>query len=102
MYSNHPPLASAWWPSTAQNRILRTVLLAVAGSLLLTFSAKFKVPYWPVPVTMQTFVVLSLGMIYGWRHAAAAVLLYLGEGAVGFPVFAGGGGMTPAINHPQR
>ena len=102
MYSNHPPLASAWWPSTAQNRILRTVLLAVAGSLLLTFSAKFKVPYWPVPVTMQTFVVLSLGMIYGWRHAAAASKHRKPDSTLSQIQQHGGGSMTPAINHPQR
>lgn len=94
MQSNNPSLAAVWWPGTRHNRIVRAVLLAVCGSLLLTFSAKFKVPYWPVPVTMQTFVVLTLGMLYGWRHAAAAVLLYLGEGAVGLPVFAGGGGIA--------
>ena len=90
MQSNNPSLAAVWWPGTRHNRIARAVLLAVAGSLLLTFSAKFTIPYLPVPVTMQTFVVLTLGMLYGWRHATAAVLLYLGEGIIGLPVFAGG------------
>ena len=94
MQSNNPSLAAVWWPGMRHNHISRAVLLAVCGSLLLTFSAKFSVPYWPVPMTMQTFVVLTLGMLYGWRHATAAVLLYLGEGAVGLSVFAGGGGMA--------
>ncbi|MFC1674005.1 biotin transporter BioY, partial [Pseudomonadota bacterium] len=48
-----------------------------------------EIPFFPVPMTMQTFVVLSLGMVYGWRIAGATVLLYLAEGAAGLPVFAG-------------
>ncbi|HYG56017.1 MAG TPA: biotin transporter BioY [Burkholderiales bacterium] len=64
-------------------------MLAVAGSLLLTVSAKVQIPFWPVPMTMQTFVVLVLGMAYGWKLGAATMLLYLAEGALGLPVFAG-------------
>jgi len=64
----------------------------VAGSLLLTASAKIQVPFWPVPMTMQTFAVLVIGMAYGPRLGAATVALYLAEGAFGLPVFAG----TPA------
>jgi len=63
--------------------------LAVVGTLLLTIAAKIQVPFYPVPMTMQTFVVLTLGMAYGWRLGGATLLLYLAEGAVGLPVFAG-------------
>lgn len=70
--------------SMAQN-----VLLAIAGSLLLWASAKVQVPFWPVPMTMQTFVVLFLGAALGARLGALTVLLYLAEGAIGLPVFAG-------------
>ena len=67
----------------------RALLLALAGSALLAVSARIEVPFYPVPMTMQTLVVLLLGMAFGARLAAATVLLYLAEGAVGLPVFAG-------------
>lgn len=85
-------LAGALWPATAGNRLLRATLLAVLGSALLAISAKVQVPFWPVPMTLQTGVVLLLGAALGWRLAAATVLLYLAEGALGLPVFAGGAG----------
>ncbi len=64
-----------------------TIGLAIAGSLLLWASAKVKVPFWPVPMTMQPFVVLALGLALGWCRAGLAVALYLAEGAAGLPVF---------------
>jgi biotin transport system substrate-specific component len=64
-------------------------MLAIAGSLLLTASAKFKVPMYPVPISMQTFVVLVIGMLYGWKLGGATVFLYLFQGAINLPVFAG-------------
>jgi biotin transport system substrate-specific component len=67
----------------------RDIALAIAGSLLLTLSAKLQIPFWPVPMTMQTFVVLVIGTAFGWRLGAATVALYLLEGALGLPVFAG-------------
>jgi len=86
-----PTLVSALWSSAAGAGWLRAAVLAVAGSLLLTASAKVQVPFWPVPMTMQTFAVLVLGMAYGPRLGAATVALYLGQGALGLPVFAGAG-----------
>jgi len=68
---------------------LTNVLLAIAGSLALWVSAKIHIPIYPVPMTMQTFVVLMIGMSYGWRLGGATVLLYLAEGAMGLPVFSG-------------
>ena len=82
-------LIGALWPTETQGGLLRAALLAVLGTAMLTLSAKLQVPFWPVPMTMQTFVVLVIGMAYGWRLAGATVLLYLLQGAVGLPVFAG-------------
>jgi biotin transport system substrate-specific component len=90
----YPTLMDAVWTPTTGSKALRAVVLAVIGTLLLTVSAKIQVLFWPVPMTMQTFVVLVLGMAYGWRLAGATVLLYLAEGAVGLPVFAKGGGLA--------
>jgi len=84
----NPTLADRLWPA-AGNRVLRSVLLALAGSLLLWASAKVQVPFYPVPMTLQTAVVLLIGVAYGGRLGAVTVLLYLAEGAVGLPVFAG-------------
>jgi len=83
-------LASAVWPSRPDRSaaLLRAVLLALAGTALLTLSAKLKVPFYPVPMTMQTLVVLVLGAALGTRLAMATVALYLVEGALGLPVFA--------------
>jgi biotin transport system substrate-specific component len=67
------------------------VVTVVIGAALLALSAKVQVPFWPVPMTMQTLVVLLLGTAYGARLGVATVLLYLVEGAVGLPVFAGAG-----------
>jgi biotin transport system substrate-specific component len=61
----------------------------IIGNLLLIISAKLQLPFWPVPMTMQTLVVLLIGAILGARTGAAAVALYLFEGGLGFPVFAG-------------
>lgn len=83
-----PTLAAALWPATRRSLLLQAVL-AVLGTALLTASAKIQVPFWPVPMTMQTFVVLVLGMAYGLRLGTVTVLLYLVEGAAGLPVFAG-------------
>lgn len=78
------------WPTHARtNQILRGTALALIGTLLLIIAAKIQVPLWPVPMTMVTFVVLGLGMIYGWRLAGATMVLYLAQGAIGLPVFSG-------------
>jgi biotin transport system substrate-specific component len=84
-------LMAALWPAGERPELgaLRGLVLAVIGSLLLTVSAKVQVPFWPVPMTMQTFAVVVIGLAFGWRLGAATVLLYLVEGAAGLPVFAG-------------
>ncbi len=70
------------------NKITKIILIAVLGSLLLTISAKVKIPFYPVPMTMQTFVVLFLGLAFGYKIGLATVTLYLLEGIFGLPVFA--------------
>jgi len=81
-------LIGALWPAET-TKPLRWIALAVLGTALLTLSAKINIPFYPVPLTMQTFVVLAIGMAYGPRLGVATLLLYLAEGAVGLPVFAG-------------
>jgi len=68
---------------------VRNIVVVLVGSILLTLSAKLSLPFYPVPMTLQTLVVLCLGMALGPRLGAAAVLAYLAQGAMGLPVFAG-------------
>ena len=70
------------------NKIAKIILIAVLGTLLLTISAKIKIPFYPVPMTMQTFVVLFLGIAFGYKIGLVTVSLYLLEGILGLPVFA--------------
>ena len=88
---NNSTLAEAVWNEGLGGTSiwLRRVTLAIGGSLLLWLSAKIQVPFWPVPMTLQTLVVLGLGMAFGPRLAIATVVLYLAQGAAGLPVFAG-------------
>ena len=95
--SSHPSpaatLAAALWPAadTGTGRYLRLVALAIAGSLFIAVSAHVKVPMVPVPMTMQTFAILVVGMAFGWRLGLATVVLYIGEGMAGLPVFTNAG-----------
>lgn len=82
-------LSDRLFPADRLNPIARGAILAIIGSLLLVISAKISVPFWPVPMTMQTGVVLLIGAAYGWRLGVATVLLYLAQGAMGLPVFTG-------------
>ena len=70
-----------------QPKILKSLLAIVLGSIALTISAKIKIPFYPVPMTMQTFVVLFLGISLGYKIGLATIGLYLFEGILGFPVF---------------
>ena len=68
-------------------KALKTFLLIFLGSIALTVSAKLKIPFYPVPMTMQTFVVLFLGIAFGYKIGLASVAVYLFEGILGIPVF---------------
>ncbi len=93
-------LAAALWPAAGDGaesrRVLRSFVLAICGSLFVALAAQVQVPLKPVPVTGQTFAVLVVGMVFGMRLGAATLMLYLAEGAVGLPVFAGLSG-GPAV-----
>ena len=71
------------------NKIAKIIFVALLGTLLLTISAKIKIPFYPVPMTMQTFIVLFLGITLGPKIGLLTVSLYLFEGIFGLPVFAG-------------
>ncbi len=77
----------------AQTKIFKSILIIFLGSILLAISAKVKIPFYPVPMTMQTFVVLSFGVCFGYKIGLATVGLYLVEGIIGLPVFS---------NSPER
>ena len=71
----------------SQTKIIKSLLAIILGSIALTISAKIKIPFYPVPMTMQTFVVLFLGVSLGYKIGLASVGLYLFEGILGLPVF---------------
>ena len=70
-----------------QSKIIKSLIIIFLGSIILAISAKIKIPFYPVPMTMQTFVVLFLGISFGYKIAIATVGLYLLEGIIGLPVF---------------
>ena len=76
-----------------QSKVIKSLLIIVLGSVALTISAKIKIPFYPVPMTMQTFVVMFLGLSFGYKIGLATVSLYLFEGIIGLPVFS---------NSPER
>jgi len=78
---------------TGEQTLIQKAVLVLLGSALLAVSAKVQVPFWPVPMTMQTLVVLLIGAHAGTRLAGLTVLAYLLEGAVGLPVFSTGAGL---------
>ncbi|MDC3023181.1 biotin transporter BioY [Candidatus Pelagibacter sp.] len=76
-----------------QSQIIKSLIVIFIGSIILTLSAKVKIPFYPVPMTMQTFVVLFLGIGFGYKIAISTITLYLLEGILGLPVFS---------NSPER
>jgi biotin transport system substrate-specific component len=72
-----------------QSKILRNAFIVLIGTILLAISSKIKIPFYPVPMTMQTLVILLLGITLGWKLGVATVALYLFEGIIGLPVFSG-------------
>ena len=72
-----------------QTQIVKSILIIFLGSIALAISAKIKIPFYPVPMTMQTLVILLIGACFGWRLGVATISLYLFEGIIGLPVFSG-------------
>ena len=75
--------------SLKQSKIIKYDFLALLGSIILAVSSKIKIPFYPVPMTMQTLAVLVIGILFGWKLGIATIILYLFEGIIGLPVFAG-------------
>ena len=75
--------------SFKQTKLIKYIFIALLGSILLAISSKIKIPFYPVPMTMQTLVVLFIGICFGWKLGVATISLYLFEGIIGLPVFSG-------------
>lgn len=80
---------------------LRTAGVILAGSALVAVCSHIALPLWftPVPLTLQPFAVLLLGLVLGPRLAAATLGAYLLEGAAGLPVFAPGFALGAGMAH---
>ena len=91
MYSSNNSLVSSLLGKKT-NDFVYVLFTSVIGSFLLAISSKVQIPLTPVPVTLQTLVLLVMSMFLGWRGAVGATSLYLFQGAIGLPVFAHGGG----------
>ena len=91
MYSSNNSLVSSLLGKKT-NDFVYVLLTSIIGSFLLAISSKVQIPLTPVPVTLQTLVLLVMSMFLGWRGAVGATSLYLFQGAIGLPVFAHGGG----------
>ena len=75
--------------SIKQSQLTKKIFIALIGTIILAISSKIKIPFYPVPMTMQTLVVLMIGVGFGWKLGLATVSLYLFEGIIGLPVFSG-------------
>ena len=75
--------------SFKHTQIVKFLFIALIGSIILAISSKIKIPFYPVPMTMQTLIVLIIGKGFGWKLGVATVALYLFEGIIGLPVFSG-------------
>ena len=91
---NNTVLINNIYPTNSNTQyLLKLLVLCAFGSALLTLSSKIQVPFWPVPMTMQTFIVFIIGMTYGCKFGSYTLVSYLLLGAIGLPVFAKGGGV---------
>jgi len=72
-----------------QSKLIKLLFFALMGSIALAISSKIKIPFYPIPMTMQTFIVLIIGIGFGWKLGVATISLYLFEGMIGLPVFSG-------------
>ncbi len=88
---------SQWFADDRFMAMLSRLFLVVAGSALIGLSAQVEVPWYPVPVTGQTLMVLLIGMAYGPVLGATTIVAYLLEGGLGLPVFAGGTAGWPVL-----
>ena len=89
-------LAPTLWAGGA-NRVLRDALLVLVGTVVIAFAAKIQVPFYPVPMTLQTLAIMLIAATYGLRLGVSTLFAYLIEGALGVPVFAN---TPPAVAGP--
>jgi len=94
--STHSALAPTLLPF-AGNRTVQEVVLVLAGTALIAIAAKIEIPFYPVPMTLQTLAIMLIAASYGFRLGTLTVIAYLGEGLLGLPVFAG---TPPAVAGP--
>ena len=69
--------------------LTKSLAIILVATLILTISAKIKIPFYPVPMTMQTLAVVLIGIMFGWKIGLTIVTTYLLQGLIGLPVFAG-------------
>ena len=105
-HTSFPVLVDLIWkdpagPQALTHSFVRSTVLAVLGSLFLALTAQISIPFYPVPITGQTFGVLLIGLTFGWKLAGGTVLLYLFEGAMGLPFFSAGGGSLAHFLKPS-
>jgi len=72
-----------------QSKLIKNLYIILIGTIILAISSKIKIPFYPVPMTMQTLVILIIGIGFGWKIGIATISLYLFEGLIGLPVFSG-------------
>ena len=94
--SAHGALVPSLWTGSA-GRVAREVVLVLVGTALIAIAAKIKVPFFPVPMTLQTLAIMLIAATYGLRLGTLSVLTYLLEGALGLPVFTN---TPPAVAGP--
>lgn len=87
--ANKKTLLGTLQSGNATRQMIATILLVVVSTLILAIAAKIRVPFFPVPMTMQTLAVALIAAGFGWRIGVATVALYLMEGVAGMPVFSG-------------
>ena len=85
--NSHQPMIATLVPEQGAARLASYIMLALAGSIVIWVSAKTEVPFYPVPMTLQTLAILVIAATYGFRLGLVTILLYLAEGAFGLPVF---------------
>lgn len=92
--------STAFTRSLQQSSLAAKALAVLGGAAFIAAAAQIEVPMYPVPMTMQTFAVLLVGALFGWRLALATLVAYVGAGLAGLPVFAGGGSIVTLLLKP--
>ncbi len=88
-FASRKNLAALYWPNQAQGGLPFSILLILFGALIISISAQIQIPFYPVPVTMQTFAVLVMSMAFGRWLGAMTASVYLVAAIFGLPVLAG-------------